>query len=71
MLGRAGGGDVEFDAGREGDSVQGEGGHFDTPLPLAGGVGGGRPASTCGSFRKREPTPSPSRKREGRGITDS
>ena len=37
-----------------------------SPLPLAGGVGGGLPTSTNGTLDgEREPTPNPSRKREG------
>ena len=39
---------------------------FSSPLPLAGGVGCGRAATTSDSVgREREPTPNPSRKREG------
>ncbi|WP_194151072.1 class I tRNA ligase family protein, partial [Sphingomonas glacialis] len=38
-----------------------------SPLPLAGGAGGGLPTSTSGSPAiERAPTPSPSREREGR-----
>jgi hypothetical protein len=37
-----------------------------SPLPQAGGAGGGRPTSSIGiADGEREPTPSPSRLREG------
>jgi len=40
-----------------------------SPLPLAGGAGGGLPASTDGiAGGGREPTPNPSRKREGDDV---
>jgi len=40
-----------------------------SPLPLAGGAGGGLPASTNGILDgEREPTPNPSRKREGDDV---
>ncbi|MEO8374814.1 MAG: glycine--tRNA ligase subunit beta [Sphingomonas bacterium] len=40
-----------------------------SPLPLAGGAGGGLPPSTNGTLDgEREPTPNPSRKREGDDV---
>jgi len=40
-----------------------------SPLPLAGGAGGGLPASTNGTADgEREPTPNPSREREGDDV---
>ncbi|WP_380787537.1 bifunctional proline dehydrogenase/L-glutamate gamma-semialdehyde dehydrogenase PutA [Sphingomonas sp. R86521] len=43
-----------------------------TPLPPAGGAGGGLPASSNGAADvEREPTPNPSRKREGNDVASA